>query len=175
MEIVLVKQTSQQLTSEDAIVMRRFLFEYLDGSSDKDKKAWRGFCNSLNKAVYGQYFSIKLWRQRNSKFHRRHMKMESEIFKAQEKFEEFRIFRSWVKMGAGFVDYIPNRDGEIVAIPKSINFDDCSEEDMRQFHEDSMKFYRSEYCVSTLWPNLSAQIGEECINALLSPFERFGE
>lgn len=173
MEIVIVKQTDRQMTEAEAVVVRRFLFEYIDGLNINDKRAWRRFCGSLNSAVNGECFSIKIWRQRSGKFHRRHMKIESLIFESQETFEDFRIFRQWVKLGAGFVDYVPNENGELIPIPKSINFDDCSEDDMQQFHVDAMRFFRTSHAQHILWPVVSESIAELSMVSILDLFERF--
>jgi len=172
LEIVLVKQTDNKMTDQEASVVRRFLFEYIDGLNLVDKRAWRRFCGSLNDAAEGEYFLIKLWRQRSGVFHRGHMKMMSVIFEQQETFEDFRIFRSWVKLGAGFVDYVPNGDGELIPVPKSVNFDDCSEDEMRLFHEDACNFFRTEHAQKILWPSLSSTISDISMNEILKSFER---
>jgi len=159
LEIVLVKQTDNKMTDQEASVVRRFLFEYIDGLNLVDKRAWRRFCGSLNDAAEGV-------------FHRGHMKMMSVIFEQQETFEDFRIFRSWVKLGAGFVDYVPNGDGELIPVPKSVNFDDCSEDEMRLFHEDACNFFRTEHAQKILWPSLSSTISDISMNEILKSFER---
>lgn len=153
MEIVLVKQTDARLSEEDQAVVRRFLFEHLTGATPKDARGWNRFCRALNEAGSGEYFSIKLERQRSGKFHRLTMLVLTKVFKAQERFEDFRIFRQFVKLGAGFCDYLPTPNGELRAVPKSQNFDECSEEDVHEFFENAIKFLRSERACKTLWPD----------------------
>lgn len=153
MHIVLVKQTDDRLSDADAAVVRKFLFGHLAGATEKDNKAWYRFCRALNESGSGEYFSVKLERKRSSKFHKLTMVVMTHIFKAQERFEDFRIFRQFVKLGAGFCDYLPTPDGELRAVPKSQNFDECSEEDVREFFENAVKFLRSERACKTLWPD----------------------
>lgn len=153
MHIVVIKQTDETLAEPAAGMVRRFLFEFFEGATVKDTKAWRRFWRAMNEAGSGEYFSFKLERQRDSKFHKLTMVVLTHIFKAQERFEDFRIFRQFVKLGAGFCDYLPTPDGELRAVPKSQNFDECSEEDVREFFENAVKFLRSERACKTLWPD----------------------
>lgn len=174
MHIVLVKQTDAQLVpdSPDANAVRRFLFGMLDGCSANDKKAWRRFVRSMNEAGSGEYFTIRIERQRNGKFHRLCFAVLQAVFKAQEVFTDFRIFRAFISLGAGFVDYVPNADGELRAIPKSLSFNECSEEEIRQFFENAVLFLRTARAQKTLFPAVSPQIAEQGMEAILQSFER---
>lgn len=172
MEIVLLKQTDQRLSEADAAIVRRFLFQSVDGCSEKDKKAWRGFWRSVAQSGSGEYFTVTIKRQRSGPFHRLVFVVMQAVFKGQEAFIDFRVFRSYLKMGAGFVDYIPTADGELRAIPKSQSFDDCSEEEIRQFFDDMTAFLRTTRCQKNLWPALSAQVAEQGMETILSQFDK---
>lgn len=169
-KIVLVKQTDARLEGSDADAVRRFLFEYLKGCNDKDESAWRRFVRALHEAGSGEFFEIIIQRKRSGKFHRLVFVVLQAVFKAQERFEDFRIFRQFCKLGAAFVDYVPQSNGELRAVPKSQSFDECSEEEIRQFLLDVMAFFRSEECLKTLWPQLSIQIAEQGIERILNEF-----
>lgn len=173
MEIILVKQTDDRLSDQDAAAVRRFLFQYIDGCNDKDKKAWRGWWRALTKAGSGEYFSLSIKRQRHGPFHRLVMMVLSTVYKSQERFDDFNIFRSFVKLGAGFVDYVPDtKSGGVRAVPKSQSFDDCSEEEVRMFFHEAQIFMRSMACYGVLWPHLSPEVAEQSMAALLDQFER---
>lgn len=167
-----MKQTDQRLPEAEAATVRRFLFGVIDGCNDKDKKAWRGFWKAVANAGSGEYFSITIKRQRSGPFHRLSMAVMQAVFNAQERFDDFRIFRSFVKLGAGYVDYVPNADGELRAVPKSVSFDECSEEEMRMFHLDAVTFLRTSRACQTLWPDASPRAAEQGIESILSTFER---
>lgn len=173
MLIVLVKQTdaSIQPDTPDALAMRRFLFESIDGSTDKDKKAWRRFISAMNKAQRGEYFKIKIERTRSSPFHKLVMAVLLAVFKAQETFSDFDLLRAYIKVGAGFVSYIPDQiTGELRAIPRSQSFDDCSEDDARQFFDDMCAFLRSENCCKALWPQTPTA---QSMNGMIRILEQF--
>lgn len=172
MEIVLIKQTDERMPEAEAAAVRKYLFQVIDGCTDKDKKAWRSFWRGVGNAGSGEYFSITIKRQRSGPFHRLTFVVLNTVFKAQERFDDFRVFRQFVKLGAGFVDYLPTPDGELRAVPKSQSYDECSEEEIRQFLDDVKTFFRTARCQKTLWPDASPKSAEQGMENLLEQFER---
>lgn len=172
MEVIIVKQTDAKLSDQDSAAVKRYLFEAIDGCNDKDKKAWRGWWKAVAKAGSGEYFIVTLKRTRSGPFHRLTMAVMQAVYKQQERFDDFRVFRAWLKIGAGFVEYIPDLNGALQAHPKSQSFDDCSEEDVRQFFDDMQAFIRTGVAHRTLWPHLSPEVAEQSMEEILSQFER---
>jgi hypothetical protein len=167
-EIVLVKQTDDRLTDDEAAVVRKFLTGMLSGATDKDTRAWNRYVRALNESSAGECFSLKVQRQRDGKFHRRHMGMISHIFKAQERVEDFEAFRLWLKVGSGFVTWMPGPTGGVFPVPRSINFNTCSEEDMREFHDGVCRFLRTGHAPKYLFPHVDPKIAEEGIDAIIT-------
>mgnify|MGYP001605569003 CR=1 FL=1 len=172
MEVVLIKQTDERLTEAEAAVVRKFNFEHLSGATDKDTKAWSRFCRALNEAGSGEYFEITIQRKRSLPFHKMHMGLISKVFKAQERIEDFEQFRLWLKVGSGFVTWLPGPKGGVFPVPRSINFNTCSEEDMRDFHEGVVKFLLTEHAAKYLFPNVAVFLAEKGIEEILSQYER---
>ncbi|MES3022718.1 MAG: hypothetical protein V4857_14155 [Pseudomonadota bacterium] len=172
MEIVLIKQTDARLTDDDAAVMRRFLFEHLAGATPKDSRAWNRFCRALNEGAAGEYFTIKVQRAREGWFHRKHMGMVSSVFKAQERVADFDQFRLWLKVGSGFVTWMAGPSGGVFPVPKSISFEQCGEDEMRDFHEGVVKFLRTEHAQKYLWPSITPQLAEMGLESILNRYER---
>lgn len=172
MDIALVKQTDARLSDEDKAVMRRFLFDHLSGATDKDTRAWSRFVRALDEAAQGEFFQLKIQRQRDGVFHRKHMGLISKVFKAQERVEDFDAFRLWLKVGSGFVHWMPGPKGGVFPVPRSINFQTCSEDDMREFHERVVEFLRKPHAQHYLFPHVSPQVAEEGIEAILQQYER---
>lgn len=171
MEIVILKQVDARLPELEARVVRRYLFQMLDGYGDKDKKAWRSFWRAVGEAAAGEYFTVTVKRQRHSGFHRLSMAIMQAVFKAQERFEDFKVFRAFVKLGAGFVDYVPNADGELRAIPKSVSFEECSEEEIRDFHQNALAFLRTARAQQAIWPGVPAKQAAQGMEEILKHFE----
>ena len=172
MHIVLVKQTDARLSDRDAEVVRRFLFEHLSGATPKDTRGWYSFCRALNESGSGEFFTIKTERPRNGPFHRLHMLIISKVFKAQERIEDFEQFRLWLKVGSGFVTWMAGAKGGVFPVPKSISYDQCEEDEMREFHEGVVAFLRTQHAQHYLFPAVSAQVAEQGMEAILSQFER---
>jgi hypothetical protein len=172
MEIVLVKQTDDQLSEADAAVVRKFLFGHLSGATDKDTRGWNRFVRALDQAGSGEFFTVTIKRQRVGWFHRKHMALISKVFKAQERIDDFEAYRLWLKLGSGFVTWMPGPKGGVFPVPRSINFNTCSEEDMREFHDGVIAFLRKEHAQKYLWPNVAPSLAAEGVEAILNSFER---
>lgn len=172
MEIILIKQTDARLSDEDQVVVRRFLFEHLSGATPKDTRAWNRFCRALNEAGSGEFFSIKTQRPREGWFHRKHMALTSKVFKAQERIDNFEQFRLWLKVGSGFVTWMTGPKGGVFPIPKSISYDQCEEDEMREFHNGVVTFLRTAHAIKYLWPNVAIEVAAEGMEAILEQFER---
>lgn len=172
MHIVLVKQTDERLADDEAAVVRKFLFGHLSGATEKDTKAWYRFCRALNESGSGEYFSVKLDRQRQNWRHRKHMGLISTVFKAQERIKDFEQFRLWLKVGSGFVDWCAGPRGGVFPVPKSISFDKCSEDEFIDFHESVVAFLRTGHAAKYLFPDAPAHLAEAGIEEILSRYER---
>jgi hypothetical protein len=170
--ITIVRQDHVPLTEQQRETLRTALFGLIDGLDDGNRRAWRRFWNWMLRLEPGEVASIETRIPRHLGFHRRHMAIEQAIFKAQDRMASFEQFRNWLKIGAGFCDFLPSRDGHLVAVPKTINFADCDEEAMRQFHDDAVTFLRTEGATHFLWPHLDDRRGAEMVEAVL---ERFNE
>ena len=169
-EIMLAKQTDTELTEQQRAALRIALFEMVDGLSEQDQKAWRRFWNWIWKAGSGELFAIETWTPRKGTFHRRHMKIESTVFKAQERVRSFEQFRYWLKIGAGFVDWMAGPKGGVVQVPRSISYKKFDDEAMRRFHDDSIDFLRTPHAQAYLWPHLQPAQAAEMMETLLARF-----
>lgn len=169
-EVTLVKQLPLELNEADAAVMRRVLFESVGGLSERDQKGWRRFWNQIKRAEPGEVFSIETWFPRVGAYHRRHMLMEQRVFQAQERIAEFESFRAWLKVGAGFVYWIPGPKGAVMPIPKSISYRKLDEEGMRAFHDSCIDFLRGPHAPKVLWPHLNPADGAEMMETIIGGF-----
>jgi hypothetical protein len=172
MEIVLLKQLDVRLEEPAASHVREFLFQHLDGATDQDKKAWRRFVRALHEAGSGEYFTITIQRQRVGKLHRKQMALETKVFNAQERIKDREQFRLWLKLGAGFVDWMAGPKGGVFPVPRSISFSQCSEEEADDYRSKVLDFLRSEHAQHYLWPALSPQMAEQSMESILQQFER---
>ncbi len=170
-DITLVRQNPVEIPEAKRAAAHEVLLGIVDGLGDRGKKQWRRFLNTLTRLEPGEMVEIKTHKVRSGPFHRRHMAIESAMFEAQEKFEYFEQFRNWLKVGAGFCDWIPGPKGAVIPVPRSIAFDKLEDNDMRQVHDDMLVFLRGERAGAVLWPHLTAAQRLEMVERILDCFE----
>jgi hypothetical protein len=84
----------------------------------------------------------------------------------------YKAFTAFVKTGALFGEF-EESGGRLVFVPASRNAEDCSDDEMREFHADALEFLRSPLALKTLFPAMDPIkriVALESI--LLSPKER---
>lgn len=169
-EITLVRQPDIQLTEEEKAIARRAMFGFVDGLGERGQKQWRRLWNRLLKLEPGEMVDIKTHQERLGWYHRKHMAMESAVFEAQERFEDFEAFRAWMKVGAGFVDWYPGPKGGVIPVPKSISYAKLEQAEMEQVHADIVAFLRTDHACKTMWPGVSQLHAGATLEAVLGGF-----
>ena len=170
-DITLVRQPGSEIADADREAARRVIFGIVDGLGDVGRKQWRRFWNGLFRMEAGEMVSIKTHKARSGPFHRRHMVIETAVFEAQERFENFdHGFRDWLKVGAGHVNWFPGPRGGVFPVPKSISYANMEEGEMREFHEAAISFLRTDHAQKTLWRHLSVAQRSEMVESILRGF-----
>lgn len=143
----------------------------LVGFTEKDKRAFGRFRKMVDELGPGELAEISHWFPRNSKLHRLHFGLLGAVYNAQEFFLESEDFRAWATIGAGFVSYVPAKDGGVVAIPASLAYRSMDDEQFADVHERTKAFLRSEYARKTLWAHLDNEQSYEMLESIVQPFE----
>ncbi|TDS74398.1 DUF1367 family protein [Comamonas sp. JUb58] len=169
-EITIVRQEAVQISEQDAAVARRVIFGIVDGLGERGRSQWRRLWNRLMRLEPGEMVEIKTVQPRLGWYHRKHMAMEQAVFETQDRFEDFESFRTWLKVGASFVDWYPGPKGGVIPVPRSISYANLEQGDMEQFHADAVNFLRSEHAGATLWKHLGTAQRIEMIEAVLRSF-----
>lgn len=169
-EITLVRQDPVQVTEADKAVARRVIFGIVDGLGERGKKQWRRLWNNILRLEPGEMVDIKTHQARVGWYHRKHMALEQSVFEAQERFEDFESFRTWLKVGAAFVDWFPGPKGGVIPVPKSISYAKLEQGAMEQFHNDAVDFLRTDHAGKTLWRHLSPVNRITMIETILQGF-----
>lgn len=169
-DIALVRQEPAQLSDEDAAAARRFIFGIVDGLGEQGRRQWRRLWNRIKRLEPGEIIEIRTHQERIGWYHRKHMALEQRVFEAQEKFETFEQFRVWLKVGSGFVDWLPGPKGGVIPVPRSISYAKLEQGAMEEVHENIVAFLRTEHAGRTLWKHLSETQRIEQIEFLLAGF-----
>lgn len=130
----------------------QFLYDWCHGADDRHDKRWRLLWHRLYNSLEARP-SLQLWIgvDRSRPFHVHWMTFEQELFSSQDGFYNLGGFRNWLKTGAAFGHYEAGF-GALVFVPSSLNWEDCSDDEMREFTADAMEFLHSPAALATLWP-----------------------
>lgn len=145
-------------------ILSRVLFQYFRGLDATHNARWRRLWGRLfQRDEVLQFYPVV---DRSAKFHRMVMAAERNVFEGQEVFSQVKAFRNWLKTGACFGAFEAS-GGQLVFVPSSVSFEECSDDEMREYFEDMVAFLRTERAQSALWPHLSPDAGRETVEALL--------
>jgi hypothetical protein len=160
------------LTEHQRQVLRECLFGRVDGQAEEDQKAWKRFWNGIWHMGSGEFFSITTLIPRYLPSHKKQMKLEGEIFKNQERFKSREMFRLWLKVGSGWVEWCAGPKGGVIPVPKSISFAKCDEGDFLKYRDGVDEFLHTTHAQRYLWPALSPMVAEATMLSILAEFER---
>lgn len=169
-EIILVRQEAVEIPEADKDAAHRVIFGIVDGLGERNRKAWRRLWNRLMKLQPGEMVDLKTHQERLGWFHRKHMALENRVFDSQDRFENFKGFRDWLKVGAGHCDWYPGPKGGVFPVPKSISYSKLEQGAMEVFHADAVAFLRTEHAAKTLWKHLNTLQRIEMIEGILAEF-----
>lgn len=169
-DITLVRQQPVELTEDERAILRRVIFGIVDGLGERGKRQWRRLWSNILRLEPGEMVDIKTHQARLGWYHRKHMALEQALFGSQERFEEFESFRTWLKVGSGFVDWFPGPKGGVIPVPKSISYSKLEQGEMEQFHNDAVAFLRTEHAGKTLWKHLGPTARIEMLETILASF-----
>lgn len=153
-------------------VIRFALMEAIQGANEEHNRRWRRWVNRLLNAEPGEMQQFMPIVERSGPFHRAHMALETRLFHSQEQFFNQKQFRNWIKTGAGHVSWKQGPRGNLIAEPLSTSFEECSDDEMREFHESAMAFLRTDHAMKFLWPHLKSKQRAEMLEEIINRDDR---
>lgn len=166
-----IQRTTMSLPDEKGMAgASDFLFKALDGYGKDDRSSWRRFWKKAVAMKPGDLFEVEMIFPRSGPFHRRHLAIEQSVFDAQEKFDDFEMLRTYLKIGAGWVVWVPGPDGQIVPLPKSISYAQADQAEFEKYHNAVMAFLHGPHAAPALWPHLGKK-SHDLMGAILRGFE----
>lgn len=144
----------------------------LAGLGERGRRAWQKFCKVVKEMDIGETLQFEYKLPRSPVHHKFFFLKLRNLFERQERFNEVDRLLDWLKVGAGHVDLLPGRDGQIVAIPKSIAWDKLDEQEFIEFSRAMNDFLWTPYAQAALWPHLNCEQRYDCIESWHYEFER---
>ncbi len=143
----------------------------LAGHGGKGERAYARFLARLRDLQQGATLAFS-WREpRAARTHGFFFAFLRELFDRQETFDDVDELRAWLTVGAGYVRYVPGRDG-LIALPQSIAFDKLDEDEFRELIHRVKQFLWDPDAYMFLWPHLSPQKAYEMVDLLRLEFDR---
>ena len=166
-------RTNVELPDEAKLqIIRDFLFGVIDGLGKDDKAKWRRFWRRVIGLDPGEMMNIMTLLPRSGKHHRFYMGLEHSLFDSQERFDDRDMFRDWLKIGSGWVVWVPGAKGGIVPLPRSISWSKADEDEFCKYFDGVRAFLRSGHAAKYLWPHLGEQERNDFMELIIQEFER---
>jgi len=169
---LIMRDRSITLTDAEKQAARKALEQGLRGIDEQNHKSWMRFIRNIFSLEDGEIVEVGTRIPRSGPFHRFHMLCEQTVFNAQERFKEFEQFRNWLKIGSGFVTWVPGVKGGIVPLPNSISYAKLEEDAMRELHNNMIKFLHDGHAAPYLWKHLSAEDAGKMMKTVLERLDR---
>lgn len=138
----------------------------LEGMGEKGRRAWEKFKSRVDALDIGEtlFFSYRLPRSPNH--HRFFFARMNELLARQERFDELDRMLDWIKVGSGFAELMPGKDGIPAAIPMSIAWHKLEEQEFIEVHRAMVDFLWTPHAQAFLWPQLSDERRYEQVHEL---------
>lgn len=167
--VLITKRASlANMPEQQRAIVRHVLMDAVGGLDSVNDGRWRRWVNRLLRAEPGEVFELTTLAERSGQFHRRHMAMEQQLFDRQERFVSLNAMRDWLKVASGWVEWLPGAKGNIVPVPKSISYEQCSDDEMREVHEAMLAFLHTPHATRFLWPHLSSHARAAMLESALA-------
>lgn len=114
------------------------------------------FKRMLQEAAPGETFSFYYRVPRSPQHHRWFFARVNDLLGMQETFSDLEHLMVFLKVGAGFVEFMPGTDGQLVAVPKSIAWHTLDEREFTEVRMAIQNFLWTQQAQAALWPNLNS-------------------
>ena len=138
-----------------ALVVRKDETGKLVGIGEKGARAWAKFRRQVDAMQVGDTLGFEWRAPRCPVHHRRFFAQLHNLFDAQERFEDVDRLRAWLTVGAGYCDFVPGPDHQLVALPRSINWERMDEAEFSELHVAVCRFLYTAEARRFLWPHLT--------------------
>jgi hypothetical protein len=137
----------------------------LAGHGAKGHRAYEKFRRVVAGLEPGEMIQFTYKLPRSPQHHRYVFARLSALFDMQESFTDFDQLLVFLKVGAGFVDFMPGPGGQLVAVPKSIAWAELEEKDFTEVRQAMWDFLWTEQAQAALWPHLDANQRYACVDS----------
>ena len=88
----------------------------------------------------GKEVKVSISQPRNIRFHKKYFALLAVGRDMADTNYNSEQFRAYVTVGAGYCEFLTDKEGGVVAIPKSISFAAMSEDEFERLYQDTVSF-----------------------------------
>lgn len=144
----------------------------LQGVDEKGQRAYAKFKRLVESLGIGDTLAFSYRQPRSPGHHRLFFAKLNSLLARTEAFSDLDKLRYWLVLGAGYAEFLPGQNGELHAIPRSIDFDSMDENDFGELHKAVDTFLWTAHAQAVLWPHLDEYHRYQCVESFLQEFER---
>jgi hypothetical protein len=134
-------------------LLRNLITEWLVGMDARMQKRWLRLWKDLERAEPGEGFQLYRAEARSGPYHRMHRAMLTRLFEQQDEYDDEDAVHDWFKFKCYFVEWTEGPiTGRPIPTPRSTNFDDCSEDEIREFHNRMVDKLHEPDTQAHFWP-----------------------
>lgn len=143
----------------------------LQGLGEKGRRAYEKFRKKVAELEVGETLKFSYKLPRSPRHHKFFFWRLNELFSRQESFKDEDELLVFLKVGAGFVDFLPGPDGGLVAVPKSIAWENLEEHDFTEVKRKMWDFLWTLPARKALWPHMRDDQSNSMIAAWIKEVE----
>lgn len=144
-------------------VLRDFFTRLLVGQDPVSHHRWVRLVREIFDAPPGAGFQLYRVESRSREFHAFHRAVITAIFERQERYPTRDALHDWLKLQCWFVEWEAGHP-----VPRSTDFDQCSEDEIREFNARLQYLLHDPKAQCHLWPHLSEALRLENTTAILT-------
>ena len=143
----------------------------LEGLGEKGRRAWLKFRKVVSDLEPGETMEFSYRLPRSPQHHKFFFARLQALFERQEAFENVEHLLTFLKVGAGLVDWMASPRG-LVAVPQSIAWINLDEQQFIEATRAIRDFLWTDAAQAALWPHLSEQRRYQMVDQWVREGER---
>lgn len=147
--------------------LRRLLTLHLRGVDREHQRRLMRLVSDMLHAAAGEGFQLYRAEERSGPFHRYHQGVLSALFERQERYRSKKALHDFLKLECWFVEW-----EEGCPVPRSTNFDTCSEDEIREFNASLKDLLHEPRIQCHFWPHLPERLRHEQVLGILTNPEK---
>lgn len=167
--LVCVRAPLRELPDPVRDILRQLVTEWIVGMDARMQKRWLRLWSLFANAAPGEGFQVYNAEARSGPFHRMHRKVLSRLFEIQDEYDDEDVVHDWFKFRCYFVTWTEGPiTGRPIPTPRSTNFDECSEDEIREFHNRMVDKLHDPATQEHFWPHKTPAERVETVEFVLT-------